>query len=66
VLGTILGVAAKQFGRDKLTIVTSPGIYDLGEEFFRWEIATVVAGSIPPFTPSISQTCKRARSRRGN
>ena len=30
VLGTILGVAAKQFGRDKVTIVTSPGIYDLG------------------------------------
>jgi transaldolase / glucose-6-phosphate isomerase len=122
-LGTILGVAATQFGRDKVTIVTSPGIaslgawleqlvaestgkqgkglipidrekllaphkyganrvfvylrlqsapdkrqdaavealeqaghpvvritlddpYDLGEEFFRWEIATAVAGSI--------------------
>jgi transaldolase/glucose-6-phosphate isomerase len=30
VLGTILGVAAKQFGRDKLTIVASPGISDLG------------------------------------
>jgi transaldolase / glucose-6-phosphate isomerase len=29
VLGTILGVAATQ-GHDKLTIVTSPGIYDLG------------------------------------
>ena len=29
VLGTILGVAANQ-GRDKLTIVTSPRIYDLG------------------------------------
>jgi transaldolase/glucose-6-phosphate isomerase len=123
VLGTILGVAARQFGRDKVTVVTSPGIgslgawleqlvaestgkagkglipidreavgkpevyggdrifvhlkllsdpddrqgdavaaleraghpvvrialndpYDLGEEFFRWEIATAVAGSI--------------------
>jgi transaldolase/glucose-6-phosphate isomerase len=122
-LGTILGVAAKQFARDKVTIVSSPGIaslgawleqlvaestgkqgkglipidrekpvapdmygsdrifvylrltsapdasqdasidaieraghpvvrivlddpYDLGEEFFRWEIATAVAGSI--------------------
>jgi transaldolase/glucose-6-phosphate isomerase len=30
VLGTILGIAAKEFGRDKLTIVTSPGIYELG------------------------------------
>jgi len=29
-LGTMLGVAAKQFGRDKLTIIASPGIYDLG------------------------------------
>jgi transaldolase/glucose-6-phosphate isomerase len=123
VLGTILGVAARQFARDKVTIVSSPGIaslgawmeqlvaestgkqgrglipidreailapdmygadrifvyfrlqsapdasqdaavdaiekaghpvvrialddpYDLGEEFFRWEIATAVAGSI--------------------
>jgi transaldolase/glucose-6-phosphate isomerase len=123
VLGTIIGVAASQFGRDKLTIVASPAIgglgpwlehlvaestgkagkgvipvdrealgkpdvygrdrlfvylrllaapdavqdaavdeieraglpvvrivvddpYDLGEEFFRWEFATAVAGSI--------------------
>ena len=122
-LGTIIGVAAQEFGRDKMTIVTSPGIsgfgawleqlvaestgkdgkglipidretlgqpdlyppdrlfvylrlssapdaaqdasvdkleraghpvvriavddpYDLGEEFFRWEFATAVAGSI--------------------
>lgn len=29
ILGTILGIAAKQ-GRDKLTIITSPGIFDLG------------------------------------
>ncbi len=29
-LGTILGVAASQFGRDKLTIISSPGIHDLG------------------------------------
>jgi transaldolase/glucose-6-phosphate isomerase len=30
VLGTILGVAAKDFGCDKVTIVASPGILDLG------------------------------------
>jgi transaldolase/glucose-6-phosphate isomerase len=30
VLGTILGIAATRFGRDKLTIVTSPAIDDLG------------------------------------
>jgi transaldolase/glucose-6-phosphate isomerase len=30
VLGNILGVAASQFGRDKVTIIASPTIYDLG------------------------------------
>ncbi len=29
ILGTILGIAASQ-GRDKITIITSPGIFDLG------------------------------------
>jgi transaldolase/glucose-6-phosphate isomerase len=29
-LGVAMGVAAKQFGRDKVTIVASPGIADLG------------------------------------
>ena len=29
-LGTVLGVAATKFGRDKVTIVASPGIYDMG------------------------------------
>ncbi|TLD43634.1 MAG: bifunctional transaldolase/phosoglucose isomerase [Candidatus Jettenia ecosi] len=40
ILGTILGVAANQFGRDKVTIITSPGIYDLGA----W-LEQMVAGS---------------------
>jgi transaldolase/glucose-6-phosphate isomerase len=30
VLGAILGVAARNFGRDKVTIVASPGLHDLG------------------------------------
>jgi transaldolase/glucose-6-phosphate isomerase len=30
VLGTILGVAAQHFSRDKVTIIPSPGIHDLG------------------------------------
>ena len=30
VLGTILGLAAARFGRDKVTIIASPGIHDLG------------------------------------
>jgi transaldolase / glucose-6-phosphate isomerase len=128
VLGAVIGVGAKQFGRDKVTIVASPGIrrlgawleqliaestgkngkglipidreelgapdvygadrifvylrlesapdeaqdrsvdaleraglpvariavddpYDLGEEFFRWEVATAVAGSILGINP---------------
>ena len=29
-LGTVLGVAATEFKRDKVTIVASPGIYDMG------------------------------------
>ena len=29
-LGTVLGVAATRFGRDKVTFVASPGIYDMG------------------------------------
>jgi transaldolase/glucose-6-phosphate isomerase len=72
-LGLLLGVAAKS-GRDKVTLITSPGIWDfgawleqllaeskaghpvvrialsdtynLGQEMFRWEIATAVAGSV--------------------
>jgi transaldolase / glucose-6-phosphate isomerase len=31
--------------------VTMPGIYDLGAEFFRWEIATAVAGAIIGINP---------------
>lgn len=30
VLGAVLGVAARDFGRDKVTIIASPGIYDMG------------------------------------
>ncbi|RFD19423.1 bifunctional transaldolase/phosoglucose isomerase [Komagataeibacter melaceti] len=30
VLGSVLGVAARDFGRDKVTIIASPGIYDMG------------------------------------
>jgi transaldolase/glucose-6-phosphate isomerase len=30
VLGAILGVAASRFGRDKVTIIASPRVYDLG------------------------------------
>ncbi len=29
-LGTVLGIAATRFGRDKVTFVASPGIYDMG------------------------------------
>jgi transaldolase/glucose-6-phosphate isomerase len=31
--------------------ITIPNVYDLGQEFFRWEIATAVAGSIMGINP---------------
>lgn len=40
----------KQAGQPVVEIVLSD-IYDLGEEFFRWEIATAVAGSILQINP---------------
>ena len=49
ILGTILGVAAKN-GRDKLTIVTSPGIFDLGawlEQLIAESTGKIGKGIIP-------------------
>ncbi|MCW5967634.1 MAG: bifunctional transaldolase/phosoglucose isomerase [Blastocatellales bacterium] len=49
VLGTILGVAANH-GRDKVTIITSPGIYDLGawlEQLLAESTGKVGKGLIP-------------------
>jgi len=49
VLGTILGVAANH-GRDKLTIVTSPGIFDLGawlEQLIAESTGKIGKGIIP-------------------
>jgi glucose-6-phosphate isomerase len=49
VLGTILGVAANH-GRDKLTIIASPGIYDLGawlEQLIAESTGKVGKGIIP-------------------
>ncbi len=49
ILGAILGVAANQ-GRDKLTIITSPGIFDLGawlEQLIAESIGKVGKGIIP-------------------
>jgi transaldolase/glucose-6-phosphate isomerase len=49
VLGTILGVAARH-GRDKLTIIASPGIYDLGawlEQLIAESTGKVGKGIIP-------------------
>jgi transaldolase/glucose-6-phosphate isomerase len=39
-------VAALEKAGHPVVRITVPGIYDLGQEFFRWEIATAVAGSI--------------------
>jgi transaldolase / glucose-6-phosphate isomerase len=49
ILGTILGVAANH-GRDKLTIVTSPGIFDLGawlEQLLAESTGKIGKGIIP-------------------
>ena len=40
--------------------------YDLGQEFFRWEIAIAVACSIIGITRSTSRTWKPARSKRAS
>lgn len=50
VLGTILGVAATKFGRDKVTLITSPGICDLGawlEQLLAESTGKVGKGFIP-------------------
>lgn len=39
-------VAALEAAGHPVVTIAVDGIYDLGEEFFRWEIATAVAGSI--------------------
>lgn len=39
-------VAALEKAGQPVVRITMPDIYDLGAEFFRWEIATAVAGSI--------------------
>ena len=39
-------VAALEKAGHPVVRITMPDIYDLGAEFFRWEIATVVAGAI--------------------
>jgi transaldolase / glucose-6-phosphate isomerase len=40
------GVAALEKAGHPVVRITLPNIYNLGQEFFRWEIATAVAGSI--------------------
>jgi transaldolase/glucose-6-phosphate isomerase len=50
VLGAILGVAATEFGRDKVTIIASPGIHDLGawlEQLLAESTGKVGKGLIP-------------------
>jgi len=44
-------VAALEKAGHPVVRITMPDIYDLGAEFFRWEIATAVAGSIIGINP---------------
>src|SRR5216684_3767873 len=44
-------VAALEKAGQPVIRITVPDVYDLGQEFFRWEIATAVAGSIMGINP---------------
>ena len=44
-------VAALEKATHPVVRITVPDVYDLGQEFFRWEIATAVAGSIMGINP---------------
>jgi dihydrofolate reductase len=48
----------------ELGLIDEYRIYDLGEEFFRWEFATAVGGSILGINPFDQRTWKPARSQR--
>ena len=63
VLGTILGVAAKQFGRDKVTIVASPGIADLGA-WLEQLLAESTGKDGKGIDPDRSRAARRARGLR--
>src|SRR5215813_8389933 len=58
VLGTILGVGATRFGRDKVTIITSPGIRDLGawlEQLIAESTGKIGKGLIPVDRESLAE-----------
>jgi transaldolase/glucose-6-phosphate isomerase len=59
-------VAAIEKAGHPVVRITLPNVYALGQEFFRWEIATAVAGSIIASTRSTSRTWKPAKSRPKN
>jgi transaldolase/glucose-6-phosphate isomerase len=44
-------IAELQQAGDPVVLISIPDAYDLGQEFFRWEIATAVAGSIMGINP---------------
>ena len=44
-------VSALETAGQPLVRINIPNIYDLGQEFFRWEIATAVAGSVMGINP---------------
>ena len=56
--GRVAGRADRQRGELDLA---DP--YELGQEFFRWEFATAVAGHSSASIPSTSRTCRRRRTR---
>ena len=58
------GIAALERAGQPVVRIAVTDIYDLGQEFFRWEIATAVAGSIIGINPFNQPDVEGARLRR--
>jgi len=59
-------VAALEKAGHPVVRIALPNIHAIGQEFFRWEIATAVAGSIIGINASTSPMSKPAKSKRAS
>jgi len=57
-------VAALERAGHPVARIAVKDIWHIGQEFFRWEIATAVAGASIGIDRSTSPTSRRARTRR--
>ena len=58
------GVAALERAGKPVVRINVGTVYDFGEEFFRWEIATATAGAILGVDPFESTRCGSEQDRR--